>query len=120
MQRGVGGGGKSAATLLLVAGRSIMGVIPPFDWRDVETFEDGVAYICLICGYQLILCTHSVYGLCTRVPSHRGQARTASCRLRASMRFLNCESYSSLLFFSTSVRSTVSIITVTFDRDNYK
>lgn len=41
MQRG----DKSAATLLFVAGRSIMGVVPPFDRRDVETFEGSVAYI---------------------------------------------------------------------------
>lgn len=38
-------GDESAATVLLVAGRSIMGLVPPFDRRDVETFEDGVPYI---------------------------------------------------------------------------
>lgn len=26
-----------------VAGRSIMGLVPPFGWRDVETFEGDVA-----------------------------------------------------------------------------
>lgn len=38
-------GDESVATVLLVAGRSIMGLVPPFDRRDVETFEDGVPYI---------------------------------------------------------------------------
>lgn len=29
----------------VVVGRSIMGLVPPFGWRDVETFEGDVAYI---------------------------------------------------------------------------
>lgn len=28
-----------------VAGRSIMGLVPPFGWKDVETFDDDVAYV---------------------------------------------------------------------------
>jgi len=28
-----------------VVGRSIMGLVPPFGWRDVETFEGDVAHI---------------------------------------------------------------------------
>lgn len=43
--RGPRRGDESAATVLLVAGRSIMGLVPPFDRRNIETFEDGVPYI---------------------------------------------------------------------------
>lgn len=69
--RGPRRGDESAATVLLVAGRSIMGLVPPFDRRDVETFEDGVSYISNLWIDQLTLCTHSVYNLYTNPLSFR-------------------------------------------------
>lgn len=41
-----------------------MGVVPPFGWRDVETLEDGVAYISnlwVLAGPLYTLCVQSVH-----------------------------------------------------------